>query len=342
MSDERDTAAPSTATEREVSPRRRLGRGPRFALLALGICVVFIVPALGVGSYGIYLWSLALVYLLPAAGLNLMLGYAGQISLAQGAFLGVGAYTVAVTAPDWPFWLSLPLGTAIGFVLGILLGLPALRVRHHYLAMVTLAANQVFVLFVTNQKFTGGALGILSIERPKALSSDLGYHVLITLIGAGAMLLLFWVITSPWGRAFKGIRENEQRAAAVGVSLRAYKLLAFAIGSALAALGGALLAPLLGFVDPASFSLTVSLQFLLIVVLGGRGRFEAAFLGTIVIVVLPEVFRATQGLLPFLFALATLLIVMFLPGGLTGGFDAVWRKLTRREPPTLSGQSEGS
>lgn len=304
--------------------------GARVAVLAVGIAVVFAIPVLGLGSYGIYLWSLTLVYLLPAAGLNLMLGYSGQISLAQGAFVGVGAYTVAVLSPGWPLWASLPLGTAIGFVLGLLLGLPALRLRHHYLAMVTLAANQVFVLLVTNAHFTGGALGILDVPRPAGTKSDFTYHMVVSGFAGVAMLGLFWVLTSPWGRAFKGIRENEQRAASVGVNVRAYKLLAFAIGSAMAALGGALLAPLIGFVDPTSFSLTISLQFLIIVVLGGQGRYGAAFLGTIVIVLVPEAFRATGTLLPFLFALVTLLVVMFFPTGLVGALDLGRGRLMRR------------
>lgn len=302
----------------------------RTAVLAVGIAVVFIVPALGLGAYGIYLWSLTLVYLLPAAGLNLMLGYSGQISLAQGAFVGVGAYTVAVLSPGWPLWASLPLGTAIGFVLGVLLGVPALRLRHHYLAMITLAANQVFVLLVTNAHFTGGALGILTVPRPKPASSDLGYHLLVSIIAGVAMLALFWILTSPWGRAFKGIRENEQRAATIGVGVRTYKLIAFAIGSAMAALGGALLAPLLGFINPDSFSLTISLEFLMIVVLGGSGRYGAALLGTIMLVLVPEAFRATGALLPFLFALVTLLVVMFFPSGLAGGLDLGWHQLRRR------------
>src|SRR5699024_10585211 len=104
-------------------------------------------------------------------------------------------------------------------------------------------------------------------------------------------------------------------AASIGVSVRTYKLLAFAIGSAMAACGGALLAPLLGFIDPSAFSLETSLEFLMIVVLGGQGRYGAALLGTILLVVLPEAFRATQTLLPFCFALVALLIIMFAPSG---------------------------
>jgi branched-chain amino acid transport system permease protein len=308
-------------------PTREWGLRSRVGVLALGLAVVFIVPAFGLGAYGIYLWSLTLVYLLPAAGLNLMLGYSGQISLAQGAFVGVGAYTVAVLGPGWPLWATLPLGAAIGFVLGVVLGIPALRLRHHYLAMVTLAANEVFVLLVKNAGFTGGALGILEIDRPSAVSSDRSYHILIAVISGVVMLGFFWLLTSPWGRAFKGIRENEQRAATIGVSVRTYKLLAFAIGSAMAAIGGALLAPLLGFIDPTSFSLTISLEFLMIVVLGGQGRYGAALLGTILIILIPEAFRATGALLPFLFALVTLLVVMFFPGGLAGALDRAWNRV---------------
>lgn len=214
------------------------------------LLVIFILPAFVVRShYMLYLATLSCIYFISASGLNVILGYAGQISLAQAAFMGIGAYTVALLGPKFSFWLALPLGGLVAFVLGLCLGFPSLKVKHHYLAMVTLGFNIIVYLVLTNeQQITGGPYGIFNISRPKTgllnFTSDHNYHIVVAIVTYIFIVLIYWALNSQWGRAFKGIRENELRAEMIGVNLRNYKLAAFAIGSGLAGIAGGLLAPL--------------------------------------------------------------------------------------------------
>jgi len=148
-----------------------------------------------------------------------------------------------------------------------------------------------------------------------------------------------WILHSRWGRAFRAIRENEMRAEVVGVSLRNYKLMAFAIGAAYAGMGGALFAPLLGYIDPGAYTLDRSIQFLMMVVLGGLGRFEGPFIGALVVTVLPEVLRGSEGLYLIIYALAVILMMLFMPKGLVGLWDLAWRSSRSRTSPSTSSAS---
>lgn len=315
---------------------------PLLALAVFGVVVAS--PAFfDIGSYWLYLSTLTLVYVLGAAGLNVILGYAGQISLAQGAFMGTGGYTVAILVSQhgWPMLAALAMGGLLGFGLGLAVGIPALRVSTHYLAMVTLGVEVVYLLVVTNQqRLTGGAQGMavpmgLTIGRLD-LTSDTSYHVFVAVVVTLILGVLLFILRSPWGRAFKGIRENANRAAMLGVNIRAYTLLAFAIGCSVAAIGGGMVTPLLGFVDPDTFGLPLTFQLLLMVVLGGRGRFEGAVLGAIVVTLLPQLLSASQNLYLVIFAAVAILILMFMPRGLVTLLDWTWLKIARRPLPGLT------
>jgi branched-chain amino acid transport system permease protein len=318
----------------------RRGASVRRFVPLLVLCALLVLP-LGLEQYKLFVGSLVLVYVIGAIGLNLTLGYAGQISLAHAAFLAFGAYAVAILQPHGlPFELCLVIGAAISFAFGLLIGFPALRVKHHYLAMVTIGFTIIVFLCLRNfQAVTGGAFGIPGIERPDwgivSFESDRAYYVYTLLWAVPALASAYWIKNSRWGRAFKSIRENEMRAEALGVSLRNYKLMAFAIGAAYAGVAGALFAPLLGYIDPSAFYIERSIQFLLIVVIGGLGRFEGPIIGAIVVVVLPEILRASQGLYLIIFALSIMLMMMFMPKGLIGLWDLLIRRLAMpRDAPS--------
>jgi branched-chain amino acid transport system permease protein len=305
-----------------VMTRRRLATGA-LALLALA--------PLAFEQYKLYVASLTLVYLVLAIGLNLTLGYAGQISLAHAAFMAFGSYAVAILGPRGvPFEVSLFLGAAIAFAWGLLVGFPALKVKHHYLAMVTLGFNIITFLVLRNwEALTGGSFGIAGIRRPAwgplSFASDRAYYLYILGWAVVVVASAYWILTSRWGRAFRAIRENELRAAVVGVSLRNYKLMAFAIGAAYAGIGGALFAPLLGYIDPGAYTLDRSIQFLMMVVMGGLGRFEGPFIGAAVVTILPEVLRGSEGLYLIIYAVAVVLMMLFMPKGLVGLWDRLLR-----------------
>jgi branched-chain amino acid transport system permease protein len=300
--------------------------GARRVLLP-GALVLCALAPLAFEQYKLYVASLTLVYLVLAIGLNLTLGYAGQISLGHAAFMALGSYAVAILGQrGLPFELGLALGVALAFGWGLLVGFPALKVKHHYLAMVTLGFNIIAFLVLRNwERLTGGSFGISGIARPAwgpiSFASDRAYYVYILGWTAIVVASAYWILSSRWGRAFRAIRENETRAAVVGVSLRTYKVLAFAIGAAYAGIGGALFAPLLGYIDPGAYTLDRSIQFLMMVVMGGLGRFEGPFIGAAVVTILPEALRASEGLYLVIYALAVVLMMLFMPKGLVGLWD---------------------
>ncbi len=274
-------------------------------------------------DYPLYLATLALVYSLAALGLNLTLGYAGQISLAQGAFMGIGAYGLGLLgAKGVPFPAALAGGGVLAFACGLLLGYPALKVKHHYLAMVTMGFNIIVFLLMRNEEWlTGGSLGLTGIRRPLGFQGDRSYYLVVLLVTAVATAAAAWMVRSPWGRGLRAIRENELRAEALGVNLRDYKVAAFAVGALYGGLAGGLFAPLLRYIDPHAFGLDRSIQLLLMVVVGGLGRFAGPFVGAIVIAILPEVLRMTQGLYLILFSLVVMVLVLYRPQGLVSLAD---------------------
>jgi branched-chain amino acid transport system permease protein len=278
----------------------------------------------------VYLLTLYCVYVMATIGLNLTVGYAGQMSLGHAAFFGIGAYHAAILLKlGWPFLLVLPVAAIACFLLGLALGFPALRVQHHYLAFATLGFNVlVFLIMRNEEKLTGGTYGISGIPRPSLFGVDLGGHLayfyftLTSLVALG--LLLWWLLRSPWGRAFAALRDNPIRAESLGVNITAYTLLAFAIGAACAGVGGVYFASLVEFIEPGPFHFSTSLTMLLAVIVGGSGRFFGPVVGTAIIVLLPELLRGSSA--PWLkfmqvwylavFGIAVVVLMVWLPGGL--------------------------
>lgn len=292
-------------------------------LLLLGIVALIAAP-LGQGNYVIYVLCSWLIFSIAAMGLNLTLGYAGQVSLAQAAFMGIGAYTSALlTMAGWHWILAAPAAMALCFVIGLALGYPALRVQHHFLAFVTLAFNTLVFLVLRNEEWlTGGSLGLVGIMRPSFLGFDTVPQIhfyYFTLVVFLIVAALFWgLVRSPWGRAFRALRENPIRANSLGVDIRRMTLLAFAIGSSLGGLAGALAAPLVQFIDPPAFSLVHSLKILLMVVVGGSGYFFGPILGAGLVIVMPEFLRFTEGYYLMIYAATVLVLMIFCPTGLIG------------------------
>jgi branched-chain amino acid transport system permease protein len=300
-----------------------------------GVLIAVALAAVAVGAAymkrsDVYLLTLYCVYLMATFGLNLTVGYAGQMSLGQAAFFGIGAYHAAILMKlGWPFLAVLPVAAVVCFVLGLALGFPALRVQHHYLAFATLGFNVLVYLVMRNEeKLTGGTFGISGIPRPTILGVDLGgylayfYFTLASLVILA--LLLWWLLRSPWGRAFAALRDNPIRAESLGVNITAYTLFAFAIGAACAGVGGAYFASLVEFIEPGPFHFSTSLTMLLAVIVGGSGRFFGPVVGTVIVVLLPEMLRASNA--PWLkfmqtwylavFGLAIVALMVWLPGGL--------------------------
>ncbi|MGE0798558.1 MAG: branched-chain amino acid ABC transporter permease [Lautropia sp.] len=299
--------------------------GPRhiwaIVLAAVALAVLIGVPPL-LKRYGVYLFSYWLVYVIATMGLNLTAGYAGQKSLGHAAFFGIGAYTVAILLKAGiSFWIGLPLAIAGCFVAGLIIGFPALRVQTIYLAFATLGFNTAVWLVIRNEEWlTGGTFGINDIARPQlfglSLDGDLAYYYFVLGMTVVLAALLWALLNSPWGKAFTALRDNPLRAESLGVDVQRYTLLSFAIGAAYAGVAGALFASLVQFIEPAPFTVSASIMMYLMVVVGGPGYFFGPMLGSAVGVLLPEWLRFAQAWYLFVFGVAVILLMLWLPDGL--------------------------
>ena len=295
----------------------------KITLISIALCavVMLLVPQF-LKNYGIYLLTYWLIFIIATMGLNLTVGYAGQKSLGHAAFFGIGAYTVAILMKvGVSFWLGLPAAALICFVVGILLGFPALRVQTIYLAFATLGFNTAIWLVMRNEEWlTGGTFGINNIARPAlfgfALEGNLAYYYFTLGVTALMALLLWGLLRSPWGKAFTALRDNPIRAESLGVDIQSYTLLSFAIGAVYAGVAGALFASLVQFIEPAPFTVGASIMMYLMVVVGGPGYFFGPVLGAAVGVILPEWLRFAQAWYLFIFGAAVVLLMIWLPDGL--------------------------
>ena len=305
-------------------------------LISIAVAAVLLCATpLFLKNYGIYLLTTWLVFIIATMGLNLTVGYAGQKSLGHAAFFGIGAYTVALMLKaGFSWWLGVPAAALLCFAVGLVLGFPALRVQTIYLAFATLGFNTAVWLVMRNEEWlTGGTFGINNIARPSlmglSLEANLHYYYLVLAFALGMGLLLWGLLRSPWGKAFTALRDNPIRAESLGVSIRSYTLLSFAIGAAYAGVAGALFASLVQFIEPAPFAVGASIMMYLMVVVGGPGYFLGPVLGAAMGVVVPEWLRDVPGVsdwyLP-MFGVAVVLLMVWLPDGLLSLPDRIKAK----------------
>ena len=307
--------------------------------IAAALAAMLIAPPF-LKNYGVYLLSYWLIFIIATMGLNLTVGYAGQKSLGHAAFLGIGAYTMAlVLKAGFSFWLGLPLAAVLCFAVGLVLGFPALRVQTIYLAFATLGFNTAIWLVMRNEEWlTGGTFGINNVARPSlfgfSLEGNRPYYYLVLAVAALLALALWGLLRSPWGKAFTALRDNPIRAESLGISVRGYTLLSFAIGAAYAGVAGGLFASLVQFIEPAPFTVAASIMMYLMVVVGGPGYFWGPVLGAAVGVVLPEWLRDVPGVsdwyLP-MFGAAVVLLMVWLPDGLLSIPDRIRARRESRE-----------
>ncbi len=271
-------------------------------------------------KYPLYVAGLIGINAIAALGLNVLTGTTGQISLGQAALMGVGAYTTGALAAHLPFPLVLFVAAAVTGAVGFLLGLPALRLHGHFLALATLGFSVVVPqLALTLDEFTGGHAG-LNVGQPTlgswVLSTESQIYYLVLTSALVLAWLTFHLLQSHIGRAFRMIRETEIAAQAMGVNLALYKTLAFAVSAAYAGVSGSLYAYLVGFISPYDFGLLVSLQLLAMIVVGGMDSIPGSFLGALLLTWVPMRFSRLQGMTLVLEGVAIVAAVMLLPAGL--------------------------
>lgn len=289
----------------------------------VGVAALAIVP-LFLGNYGWYILSVAMVYALVGLSLNILIGMAGQISIGHAGFWALGAYgsAIAMTKLGIPFIFAIFIGGGIAGVFGALVALPALRVSGHYLAIATLAfAILVQQVLFEWESVTGGRQG-LAVPRPSLLgvemNSDFHYYYFLLALFLGAAWLTRNLRFSFTGRSMMALRMSAVAAQCAGISRARHIILAFALSAFLTGVSGALYGSLIGRLSTETFSLSASLSFLTMAVIGGLGSEVGAVLGAAFLAVAPEVLRQFKDAEMVVYGAILVLCMLFLPSGLAG------------------------
>jgi branched-chain amino acid transport system permease protein len=279
-------------------------------------------------AYTISLLSIVGINVILAVSLNIISGFCGQISLGHGAFYGAGAYAAALAAiatRNVP--LALLAATVVGSVLGLIVGFASLRVRSDFLAVTTIGINFLFTGFVRKQGWLGGEMGISSIP-PSGLGAS-GNMLMIELFAVATIAVSLYVNASWMGFAFRAVAEDEDAAATLAVNGAAYKLVAFALGTALAGLAGGLYAYFTQFINVDAFDFITSVMLMAMVVIGGIGSTFGVAVAAVMLTLLPETFRFINEYRLLVFGGLMVLFISLAPGGLASIFHGTrtrWRR----------------
>ena len=256
------------------------------------------VAPLAMSEYYLSLFNLCLVAIVGALGLNILLGYTGQISIGQGAFMSVGAYTAAnlIVRLGLPFWITIPAGGLMAALIGMVVGIPSLRIKGIYLAIATLAAQLIIEWTINHVHWiSGGIQSSIEIPRPSLfgvrLASEGQIYLFLMFFAVLAIVATLNLLRSRIGRAFIAIRDQDIAAEIIGINIFRYKLYAFAISSFYAGVAGALESYYLGIANYEQFQLDVSIDYLAMVIIGGLGSVLGSIFGAVFVTLLPIVTR---------------------------------------------------
>jgi branched-chain amino acid transport system permease protein len=283
------------------------------------------------------------IYACAVVGLNLLVGYAGQISLGHAAFFGIGAYSVAILCTNFawfPTWLGIAIGAVLAGIIGWLVGVPVLKLKGHYLAMATLGLGEIiFILFRELTGLTKGTVGITSIPPLSIFGlqfdSDFKLYFLVWAVVMVMMLIIINIIRSRVGRGLRALHSSEVAADAMGVNTSNYKTRVFVLSAVFAGAGGGLFAVFQRYVNPESFHFTLSVLFVTMVVVGGMGNLWGGIVGAVVLTFLPSVITALPEWIPVfptslqnfgnytlvLYGLLLIVFMIFLPQGVAYGLS---------------------
>lgn len=310
---------------------RRLGTPVQLAvatLLFLTACAI--VPFLN-GYYVYVLANIALMAIV-GVGLNVLLGLTGQVSFGHVGFYAIGSYTVAIlNAAGWSFWVAWPIAALLAGLFGVLLALPALRVKGPYLAMITISFSFIVQHAIIEMNgVTGGQNGMMGIAGP-SLSAALSSERVVALLALAATALSLacyaWLASGTWGAAMRAVKDSEVASQSIGLNPLVIKTVAFALSALLAGLAGGLYAPLAGFVTPDSFGFVQSILFVLVVVIGGAGSIAGPLAGALIVGLVPELLSGLEDYRLLFFGALMLLVLWIAPNGVAGSLR---RKLPRQ------------
>jgi branched-chain amino acid transport system permease protein len=311
----------------------------RERIVAWAIVVAAAIVPLLAGDYWLYLLALTGAYGVVALGLNLLTGLSGQISLGHAGFFAIGAYVVTVASEKYgvPYPIAAAMAVAAGWLVGLIVGFPAVRLKGLYLAIATLAFGICVERALYHFKdVTGGPYGI-AVSAPRilgyAFDSPAKLYYLVLAVVVLAVLYLSNVVGARPGRMLVAMRDSEVAAGSMGINVSRLKVLAFAVSAAFAALGGVLYAPIINFISVEHFTLWLSITFISMIVVGGLSSITGSFLGAAFVVLVPELLRGFGAYHQIIYGVAMIVVFVFWPRGLVGIGALLAGRLFGARPP---------
>ena len=306
--------------------------------VALAVTAALAFPLLGFKNYYLHIAVLSLLHILLALGLNLIAGYAGQLSLAHAAFFGIGAYTTALLTltQHWSFWLAAPVGAVVAGLAAVAIGLPTLRLKGPYFVISSMGFGEIVrLIFLNWQSVTRGPNGLPGIPAPDPI--NLGFvrltfesrtenYYLILCVLFVVLVLYYNLVNSRVGRALRAIRNDYIAAQVMGINIAFYRILAFAGGAALAGLTGALYAGYIRFISPDTFTSGESINILIMMVIGGMGTIVGPIIGALSITYLLETMRVFAEYRLVIYGLLMFVVILYMPRGVAGMLGSLWQR----------------
>jgi len=315
---------------------------PKLAVAALAL-LALLFPQMGFKSYYLHIAVLSLIHILLALGLNMVAGYAGQLSLAQAAFFGIGAYTTGLLMLNahWSFWIAVPLGAVLAGLVAVAIGLPTLRLKGPYFVIATMGFGEIVrLLFLNWESVTRGPNGLPGIPAPDPIplgfitltfESRVESYYLILLVLFGVLFLYYNLVHSRVGRAMRAIRNDYIAAQVMGIHVAFYRILAFGAGAMISGLAGGLYAGYIRFVSPDTFTVGESINILIMMVIGGMGTIAGPIAGAIFITYLLETMRVFAEYRLVIYGLLMFVVILYMPQGIAGMVKKVWYRIMLRK-----------
>ena len=302
------------------------------------IILLFTLPILFKSShYFLLLACIIGIYIIVVSGLDILVGYSGQVSLGHAAFYAIGAYASVILNVRLGInvWFSIILGGIVAAIMAVCIAIPSVKLVHHFLAMLTIAFGEVINAIIVNWRgVTGGHTGLMNIPPPKigslVFDDNFSYFYIVYIFVIIFLISKQRIIHSRTGRALKAIRESEIAADGLGINLRRYKVLAFGISAFYAGFAGGLYAYLVNFISPQTFTLDQSIIFLTMALFGGSGSFMGPIIGSIVVTLIIEYLQIISYYQTLVYGLFLLIIVMYFPSGIISLFSTEKNILLKR------------
>ena len=313
-------------------------------LSAGAIVILLCLPLLVESIYYIHILIMTFIFIILLLSLNMVAGYAGQVSVCHCAFYGVGAYTSALLTLQLGIssWLALPVAVIFAGILGFLIGYPALRLRGHYFAIATLCFGLIVTMVFNNWTgLTRGPMGLPGIAPPDSIplpflseisfSSKINFYYLAFAFVLFSIYVNYRLIHSRIGMAFIAVREEVDLAESVGINTMRLKLLAFTVSAALAGIAGSLYAHYVRFISPESFTFIDSFYLIAGMVIGGKGSLGGPIIGSLILVALPEYLRALEQYQWLIYGVLIIVVLIFMPNGIWGAIKSIGESIERRK-----------